>query len=330
MAEERKTAADILISRFLKDVEKKGTMPWQRPYEQYNAFNWVSMKPYRGFNRLFLPFGEYLTANQINTYNKEHNEDFRFQKGIEWYPIYFFKLDTKPCSFEEVSEKFPDMDVNSIEGYIGTKSPWSYYHENDSYTKTRQILRYSEVADRHWFKNSKGEMLPSRLETGEVEITLSEPKKVIDDYVKRSGVKVNKLSGNIPCYIPLVDTVELNPYQKSEKTWFSTAFHEFAHSTGAKHRLNRVGITYKGIDKKDEKAKKSTYAVEECIAEITAYLCCAECGVYDFETSGMAEYENNIAYVQGWKKRVQDFGKEFLYICSQADMAFNYILGEEV
>ena len=69
---EKKSAADILIETFLKDVDEKGSMPWQRPYERYDSFNYFSQKMYRGFNRILLPFGEYITKNQINTYNKEH------------------------------------------------------------------------------------------------------------------------------------------------------------------------------------------------------------------------------------------------------------------
>ena len=79
---EKKTVSQILIERFLKDVDEKESMPWQRPYKRYNAFNWSTGTPYRGINRIMLDFGEYLTANQLNQYNKEHNEDFRFQKGI--------------------------------------------------------------------------------------------------------------------------------------------------------------------------------------------------------------------------------------------------------
>ena len=73
--------------------------------------------------------------------------------------------------------------------------------------------------------------------------------------------------------------------------------------------------------------RESTYAVEECIAEITACLCCAETGISDFETSCSEEYDNSVSYVQAWKKRVKDWGKDFIYIVSQADKAFNMICG---
>lgn len=326
--QEKKSVANILIERFLKDVDEKGSLPWQRPYECYNAFNYFSKQPYRGFNRLLLPFGEYMTANQINTYNREHKEDFRFQPGIQWYPISFFKRETKTCTLKEVEGALPDKDITSLDdGFIGYNHGYSYYKSEGKYSKVRNILQYYRVADRTHFKNSKGEMLPSRLETGEVEIEKAEPKRVIQEYIDRSGVKVQKDHTGVPCYVPSMDLVQLNPYTKDEDSWFSTAFHEFAHSTGAKKRLNRVGITHEGMKPED---KKNVYAVEECIAEITAYLCCAECGVYDFKTSGTMEYDNSIAYVQHWRDKIKDWGKDFLYICSQADAAFNYILNEEV
>lgn len=320
----KKTAAEVIIERFLADVDEKGTMPWQRPYERYNAFNYFSGATYRGINRLILPFGEYITRNQMNKYNKEKNEDYKFQKGIQWFPIVYFTEQKKDISKSEMEEKF-DVDW-SDDGYVGSDNIWNYYVFEGKGYKKRNVLKYYEVADRKWFKNSKGEMLPSRVESGEVVIVHEEPKKVIDAYIERSGVEVVYDSADTPCYLPMLDKIELNPYIKDEEAWYSTAFHEFAHSTGAENRLNRKGVNYpKGIDNKE---KKDLYAVEECIAEITASLLCAECGIYTMETSESKEYENNLAYVHVWKKRVQDWGKSFIYIVSQADKAFNYILGD--
>lgn len=322
--EGKKSVSDIIIDRFLKDVDEKETMPWQRPYERYNAFNYFTKQAYKGINRLILPFGEYITRNQINEYNKKMGEDFKFQKGIEWFPVVYFTTQEKEVSHVEITEIFEGEDVSFEEGYIGTKGVWNYYYMGNKLLKRRNILRYYEVADRHHFKNSKGDLLPSRIETGEITITYEEPQLVIQDYIKRSGVKVSYDSGGVPCYIPLLDKVELNPYVRGEEEWFSIAFHELGHSTGHKSRLNRVGINkLKGSD------KDNLYAVEECIAEITASLLCAECGIYSMETSESKSYENNLAYVKSWKKRVKDWGKEFIYIVSQADKAFNYIIGEE-
>ena len=322
MAEERekKTAAQIIIESFLKDVDEKGTMPWQRPYERYDSFNYFSKKAYRGINRLILPAGEYITRNQINQYNKEHNEDFRFQKGIEWFPVVFFKKDSRIIGREELLEVYPEAVIGDSDTYFGYKNGWNYHYSKGKLIKQRNILRFYMVAERQHFRNSKGEYLPSRIETGEVSVTKQEPQAVWDSFIQRTGIKVIESIG-VPCYNPGSDTIELNKHTKSEDAWFSTAFHEGGHATGHASRLNRKGVAKMIVQ------GSSDYAEEECIAEITACLCCAETGITNMETSGMAEYENSIAYVQAWKKRIRDWGSSFIYIVSQADKAFNYICG---
>lgn len=323
----KKSVSDIIIERIIKDAEKLGTMPWQRPYSIYNSFNWVTKKSYRGINRLILPFGEYLTKNQINEYNREHNEDYRFIKGIMWYPIVYFKYDEKPCSKAEIEEIAAEKDQTGIEFedssdmgsdtvFITRHNGWNYYKREGKYFKGRNILKYYSVADRKFFVNSKGETLPSRIDTGEVEIVTSEPRDVLYNYLDRENIQVDYTTG-IPCYIPAFDRIRLNKLSKSESHFFSTAFHECAHSTGHISRLNRSSLY---------NTDKESYAVDECIAEITSCLLCAETGIMDFTTSGTEVYENNLAYINYWKGKLKQWGKEFIYIVSQADKAFNYIM----
>lgn len=329
------SVSDIIIGRFLEDVDKNNMMPWQRPYERYNSFNYFTMAQYRGINRLLLPFGEYITKRQITNYNIKNGfitvkngkcvdikpEAYRMQKGIKWYPVVYYNTNTKPSNREEVISKFPDIDKNLLnkkDVVIGVHERWVYFIKNGKYIKSLNFLKYYSVADRKYFRNSKGECLPSRLETGEVEIIKQEPMNVINNYVKRSGVRLITNYTDVPNYTPSSDTVYLNPYIKNEDRWFSTAFHELGHSTGSANRLNREGVI-------GSRSSKDVCASEECIAEICACLCCAETGIYDFKTSGTNAYNNNIAYVQAWKERIKDWGSSFIYIVSQADKAFNYI-----
>ena len=320
----KRTVADVVLDRFLRDVEENQSMPWQRPYSQYNAFNYFTLNTYRGINRILLPFGEYMTAAQINEYNKTHNEDFRFQKGIMWYPVVFFKSEEYSIRLDDVLEVFESYNPDSNNNYyIGSNGGWSYYRTEEGYYKRRSILRYSDVAERKHFKNSKGELLPSRLETGEVQITLSRPREVIEDYLVRENVKVEETL-DVPCWNKVTDVIQMNNHCMSEEAWFSVMFHEMAHSTGHVSRLNREGCkVHKGISRGEA---EEIYAKEECIAEMATCLCCAECGVYTFETSNTREYQNNIAYVQSWKKRIKDWGKEFIFLASQADNAFSRIM----
>lgn len=314
-----KSVSEIIIEKFLSEVDKEGVMPWQRPYKRYNSFNYFSFKPYKGINRLLLPFGEYMTAYQINKYNEEKGEDFRFQKGIEWYPVVFFKVDTKSVSADEIEDKFPDFKKDSSKSSIGVNGVWSYFKTDDGYYKTRNILRYSMVADRQWFKNSRRESPVSRLESQKITLVSENPKKLMEDYIKRSGVGITRDSGETPHYNCNEDKVTLNSFMVSEEEYYSTAFHELAHSTGHASRLNRETTYLFGSE---------DYAVEECIAEITSYLLCSECGILNFSTSGTKAFENNKAYVKYWKEKIGDWGKKFIYIVSQADKAFHYILGD--
>ena len=313
---------DIIIDKFLKDVEEKQSMPWQRPYEMYNAFNYFTLTSYRGINRLMLPFGEYITAHQINEYNNANGKNYRFAKGIKWHPVIFFKKDEKKISHEELKERFPDAPDSVTENtYVGSEDGWNYVVKADGTCfKTRNVLKYYNVADRKFFVDENGNCLPSKLETREVEITLSNPKEVMQGYINRSGVRVMDTI-EVPSYAPVLDTVYLNKHIKSEKEWFSTAFHELGHSTGHHSRLAR---------KFAANVKSDDYAKEECVAEICASLCCAECGIYELNTSLSREYENNLAYVQYWKRHIKDWGKEFIYIVSQADKAFNLIMDMDI
>lgn len=323
--EGKRTVADIIIDRFLSEVDKYEKMPWQRPYEVYNSFNYITKNVYRGINRLVLPFGEYLTKNQINAYNKEHGTNYRFKKGIKWYPVVFKKVNIKDVTLKELLEKFPEANTDEKNTYYGrADNGYMYYMEEGQPKKKKNILRFFDVADRKFFVDENGECLPSRIEIGEIEIVNSKPKEVFDNYIERSGVELDGDYGGIPCYNPSLDKVSLNPYVKSEDSWFSTAFHELAHSTGHKTRLNRIGVSGKSHSKGD-----STYAVEECIAEIAAGLVCAECGINSFVTSGTNEFQNNQVYIAHWKKQIKDWGSEFIYIVSQADKAFNYIMGDD-
>lgn len=320
----KKSVSDIIIDKILRDVDDKGCMPWQRPYEMYNSFNYFTLHTYKGINRLLLPFGEYITQKQINEYNRTHNEDYRFAKGIKWYPVVFFKTDVKKVSKETVDtlleQKKEDLKSINIKSkgrkYLFNYMGWSYYIEDGEYYKEHNILRYTPVADRTFFINSKGETLPSRIECGEVEITMSKPDEVLQNYLDRSGIIVEE-TVDIPCYSPSLDLIKLNKHFKDEGCYFSTSFHECAHSTGHPSRLNRDSLI---------KSDKNSYAVDECIAEITASLLCAETGIHNFETSGTLAYQTNLAYINSWKKRIKNFGKEFIYIVSQADKAFNYIM----
>ena len=334
MSDGRKSVGDIIIEKFIEVVDKEGKMPWQMPYNRYLAFNWYSMTQYHGINRLILPIGEYLSMNQMITYNKKHGTNYRYDKTVgPWWSVVFFKTDIKSASDSEM-EKL--AGTKSEEDFI-KKYPhgvfsggWLYYVNTSTgcFMKKRNILRYTNVAERSCFIDDEGRVLPSRYETGDVQITKYKPKDIFDKYIKREGISIKFDRGEIPCYIPKLDLIVLNPLAKSEDFYWSYAFHEASHSSGVKNRLNREFFKYVNESKVDRGVLDDLRSKEECIAEISASMLCSECDIVDFNTSECDVYKNSLAYVESWKRRIKDWGNSFIYIVSEAEKAYQYIMGE--
>lgn len=330
----KKTAGEIVIETFLKEVEESNEIPWVRPYNMYSAFNWYTKTQYRGFNRLILPFGEYITYNQMVEYNKKTKSNFRWDpENGHWFYIIFFKKDDQSVDPDWASNNLPSDAIDELSRPGITKyryKGWLYYTDKDNtIRRVRNVLKYSRVAERKsWVDPDTGKNPPSRIESGEVEIERFEAKNVFDDYIARSGVIVGETT-EIPCFIPSLDTVQLNKHSLDEEFYWSTAFHELAHSTMMPDRLNREFYRYviKRQNRPEDFNEKDIRAKEECIAEIASSMVCSECNITKFETSESMHYQNHVAYVQSWKKRIKDWGTSFIYIVSEAEKAYQYIMG---
>lgn len=100
--------------------------------------------------------------------------------------------------------------------------------------------------------------------------------------------------GNQACYSPVADHVKMpkvNTFVDCD-SYYKTLFHELAHSTGHKDRLNRDLATGFGTDK---------YAKEELVAEIaSAYLA----GYFQLDPKD--GLDNTQAYVNGWIKKIEN------------------------
>jgi antirestriction protein ArdC len=316
----KKTAIDVVIDSFLKRVQQEGEMPWQNPHKFGVSINWVSKKMYRGINRIILPSGEYMTKNQLNKYNEENGTDFKFQKGIEWFPVVFYSEREAEVKPEDVT-----IPLKDGESYHTSNGGVVYRRDGKYYTKY-YVLKYSLVAEIRHFKDSEGNELPRRIKddgTGDLVISKEDPERVIQNYIKRSGVRYEEVNDGRSFYRPSEDLVHVNEKYAWGDAKYSVTFHELAHSTGHAKRLDRIGITM------SDRFAGARYSVEECIAEMTAALLCQETGISDFVTSGTLQENNSVAYVQNWSKSIRDFGSKLPSICKQAEQAYLYILGED-
>lgn len=128
-------------------------------------------------------------------------------------------------------------------------------------------------------------------------------------------------------YNPHTDSVDIPSRTtfQSESSFYSTLFHELAHSTGHPKRLSRESLTHSdGIDSTDSQARRN-YGKEELVAEMTAAFLCAHAGILE------EEIEHHAAYLQGWIKalRAKENRRWIVSAASHAQKATDFILGKK-
>ena len=135
-------------------------------------------------------------------------------------------------------------------------------------------------------------------------------------YLAREQIRVSHGS---PAYVPTLDLVRMPAVEEIASTdeYYSTVFHELAHSTGHPHRLCRFGVDAGRFESQED------YSKEELVAEITSALLCHGCGV-----DSQSSIKNSAAYIQGWSRFIQEEGDAFLSAVNQAYKARAFILEE--
>lgn len=128
-----------------------------------------------------------------------------------------------------------------------------------------------------------------------------------------------KHGGDRAYYDILADRIQLPKREsfKSAEHYYSTRFHEMGHSTGAKHRLDRPGITdfdFFGTHQ---------YAEEELVAEFTACFLCGEAGIE------RAVEGNSVNYLHHWSKKLRENNKLVVFAAQRAQKAADFVLGRE-
>ena len=299
---------NIFVERLLKDIKENNTLPWERTYEVfYKSFNYTTKVEYSGINRVLLPPGEYMTANQINSINKESGTNYRFAKGIVWLPVLFYKDIIKELTPDEEKKFGEDLRNGAV---LKGSNGYTYYmnKEDKKLYKAMSVSRYSLVAERSYFQDADGNCPRSRYGDFHHD-TIQSAEEVIAGYLENSGVNVINSTG-YASYCPTSDTLSINPLVKSSQEYYSMVFHEIAHSA-----VNRLNPNFWG------KTLNEKYAEEECVAEIASALVCQELGI-----SVNSSEKNSINYISSWYKRIEDYGNEIIYLISVADRVSRYIL----
>lgn len=286
---------EMVTKRIIEQLDK-GVIPWRKTWHGSYPRNYVSGKEYHGINLLLLPYGgEYLTFKQVKDVGG------RVKKGEKSHIVVFF-------TWLESKDEKENKEVTNKQ---------TEYEETDDKNKI-PFLKYSNV-----FHISQCEGIKSKLNSTEIKNDIKSIEKaeiIMNDYIKRSGVKLVKVEGcNTPCYIPLSDSIVLPVISQFENSneFYSTAFHECSHSTGHKSRLDR-------FDKHTSFGSKS-YSNEELIAEIATVMIMNYIGI-ELEST----FKNSVAYINGWRNKLSKDSKLIIRASSQAQKACDMILNKEL
>ena len=121
--------------------------------------------------------------------------------------------------------------------------------------------------------------------------------------------------GATAVYYPSADIVQTPKIEAFDtpEHYYSTLFHELAHSTGHEKRLNRKDA-FAGDFGSDP------YAFEELVAELTASFMCGHLDIFN------VTQQESAAYLQGWNKRFKDDKTLFFRAAALAQKACDYML----
>lgn len=266
--------AEIVTERIVKMLEA-GTAPWAKPWSANCQPMRYSGQPYRGINAVLLQSDKYASTIWLTGKMIADNGGQKIENEVAAGIAVFYNYPTKA---QRDAGKRPFMRYYSVYNYEQTEGvplP-EWYTVPKQFTPTESAARI--IAN-----------MPNAPEISH--------------------------GGDRAYYRPSSDSVQL-PTPESFTTptdYYSVAFHELAHSTGHKSRIDRELDTNFG---------KEPYSKEELIAELAASMLCAEIGI----NSDTSERQS-AAYLKGWITKLKGDTSLIAAAASAAQRAADYIAG---
>jgi antirestriction protein ArdC len=293
----------------IEGLTKEG-MQWFKPWkggEENAPFNLHTKRYYNGFNIFMLncvmremdwEYNQWMTFKQIS------EKGGKVIKGSKSTEVYFWQIGY----FDNKTGKFvPAKNVKNI-------NVTEQYNDKDRYRKTFSV-RFYKV-----FNVAQTEGIEPLVKEKVVTEVVNEPNKVAEGLVKNYVEKQNGFKiihrENSAYYSPSRDIVNMPMLETfvDADSYYKTLFHELAHSTGHKSRLNRKSMT--------EIAHwgDNTYAKEELVAEISSW--------YLVGLLGLNPQDNEVnsqAYIKGWCRELSDKPSECVFAMQQATKVVDYL-----
>jgi len=277
----KQTAYEAITATIIAALEA-GEVAWQKPWNSKAPCNAITGKAYRGVNPFLL-----VLASKSYTDNR-------------WLT-------------------FPQAKELGGSVKSGEKGTWIVY---SSQIPTKEDPKKSFWLMRRYcvFNIEQCENL-EKLPPLEVVNQDTDPNILAEELVaKYTDAPPVTFGGGIACYRPSTDEVNMPNRAdfNGNPEFYSTLFHEFAHSTGHEKRLNRKSLT------EHDGFGGYNYSNEELVAEFAAAFMMAECGM------DMPVKDNTVAYLQSWIKALKNDPTLVVKAASAAQKAADYMKGVTV
>jgi antirestriction protein ArdC len=266
---------------------EKGVVPWRNPIlgRATGGFprNIAAKTPYRGVNVFLLAFTAYAQGYSSScwlTFRQAKEMGGSVKKGEKSTMVVFWKQLERENPQTHEKERLPLLryyNVFNVEQCEGITAPDVQPFTPNDFTPVEQAEHIAELYE--------------------------------------GGPSIEH-GGTQAFYRPSEDLVKIPEPTRfsSGEQYYSTLFHELAHSTGHGSRLDRKIETPKPFGSLD-------YGKEELVAEMAAAFLSAHAGIQP------AVIENQASYLQGWLKRIKEDKKLVIMAAGQAQRAADWILG---
>lgn len=299
------------VNKVVIEGLKKQGLSWFKPWKggQANApFNLSTDRFYNGFN-IFILNAEMMDKgykyNQWLTFKQISAKGGKVIKGSKSTEVYFWQIGY----LDNSTDKFVPAKL------IKTINPKEKMADGeDRYRKTFSMKFYKvfNIAQCEGIEPKVIDEIVSDVTNEPIEIAENLSKSYVD---KQGNLKLVHLEDRAYYSVPK-DTVNMPKLETfvDADSYYKVLFHELAHSTGHKDRLNRKTLL------EVNKWGDTTYAKEELVAEISSMYLVGMLGLNPKDNES-----NSQAYIKGWCKYLEDKPKECVYAMQQASKVVEFI-----
>jgi antirestriction protein ArdC len=274
---------ETITDRIIATLET-GVIPWRKEWKTDGCgalpVNFSTKKPYRGINVLTLLCSGY-SSRYWMTYKQAQELGGQVRKGEKASPVVFWK-------FSKQSDK-----------KTGEEKEFAF-------AKQYSVFNLDQI-------DGLQPALPFDAPPFDV---IDAAAAIADAYMVSANRPTLSHGGGKAFYQPGADHVQM-PLQaafSNSASYYSTLFHEFAHSTGHQSRLDRKELSKKAAFGDED------YSKEELTAEFTAAFLCAEAGC-----ANDALLTNSAAYIQGWMRSLKNDKTLAISAAQKAQHAADYV-----